>query len=158
MLVFGTSRSKQTPGPDIRISCPGCGRPDTPAESFESEERVRLYFIPLPTQRERHVVCRACGADRVTRLRLDELPLLGPDELAPHLAPRVSIVTWSLAVLSVLLFCFPGVSLVLGLAGAVASRRAGGLAFRLSLLGMALNVLLWGGLLLRSAVVDLQGQ
>ena len=155
-FFYGTSKTQRKNGPTIRIHCPGCGERDTPADTFEVVERIKLYLIPLPTQRERQVICRWCGAAWVTHLQLEELATLSADELITYLVPRVSIVVYFLAIASVLLFCMPVVGLVLGIAGLVGSWKSGGLAYRLSISGIVLTVLLWGGLFLRSAVLDLQ--
>lgn len=155
LIVFGTSRTQRTPGPTLRINCRACGGEDVPAESFETEERITLYFVPLPTQRERHVVCSACGEDRLSDLSLGELAALGPEQGERHLFRRVSLVTKALAVASVALFGCPFMGLPLGVAAMVMARGSGAWPFRVGLLGAVLTVLLWGGLFLRSALVDL---
>jgi len=156
MIVFGISHLKRTPGPNIHLNCGACGVRDTVARIFESEERILVFWIPMPVQRERHVVCRECGADRISDLPLDELVELEPEEVESHLRPRVSFIVQSLAVLSVLLFCFPLVGLVLGIVGMVGSRRSRGWAYYVSAVGIVLTVVLWGGLLLRSALIELR--
>ncbi len=155
MIVFGTSRTNLLPGPDVRINCRACGGEGVPARSFEIEERITLYFVPLPTQRERHVVCSACGEDRLSDLSLEELAALSPEESEWHLFRRVSLIAKALAVASVALFGCPFMGLPLGVAAMVMSRGSGAWPFRFGLLGVVLNVLLWGALFLRSALVDL---
>ena len=157
MLVFGTSRTSRTPGPQFPINCRACGRDGVPARSFESEERMRLYaVIPLPTQRERHVVCTACGANRLTDLTWDELTALRPDAAERHIFERVSFVVKFLAVVSLVLFTVPIVGLVLGIITTVMSRRTRGWPYRLGLISLALGGLLWAGLLAWSALVALK--
>lgn len=156
MIVFGTSRTRQVPGPDLHINCQVCGRDGVSARSYECEEKITLYFVPLPTQRERHVVCTVCGADRLTDLPLEELSTCAPEEAERHLFHRVSLVAKAIAVASVALFgCLP-LGLPLGVAAMVMNRRSGGWPFRAGLLGVVLTVLLWGGLFLRSALVELR--
>ena len=154
-FLYGTSKTRRTPGPALRIDCRACCVENVAAESFETEERIALYFIPLPTQRERHVVCTACGADRLSNLPLDELAAVGPEQTDYHLFIRVSIIVKTLAVAGFLLFPCPVVSLVLGTMAAALSWRAGGWPPRVALLAVTLNVLLWGGLFARSALIDL---
>jgi hypothetical protein len=157
VIVFGTSRIRRTAGPLLRINCRACRRGSVPAESFETEERITLYFVPLPTQREWHVVCSRCGADYLSDLPLDELFTRSSEETEWHLFPRVSLVAKSLAVASVMLFaCPPPVGLGLGAAAMIMATRSGGWTYRVGLLGIVLNLLLWGGLFLRSALVELR--
>ena len=155
MIVYGTSKTKKIPGPALRMNCSACGLDDAPARSYESEERIRLYFIPLPTQRERHVVCLACGADRLSSLPLDELAGLGSEQIEWYLNARVSMVNGFLAIASVVLFCTPVIGLVLGICAMVACRKSRGWPYRVGLIGVVLTTFLWGGLLLRSALIEL---
>lgn len=155
LIIFCTSHTKWTPGPALRINCRACGRENVQAESFETEERITLHFLLLPTQRERHVVCRACGEDRLSDLPLDELAALGPEQSEWHLFRRVSLVAKTLAVASLVLFGCPFLSLPLGVAAMVMARGSGAWPFRVGLLGIVLTVLLWGVLFARSALVDL---
>jgi hypothetical protein len=159
VLIFGTSKTKRTRGPDIRVDCLWCGEQGASAITFTTEEHIRLYgLIPVPAQRETHVVCETCGADRLTRLTFEELAAGQPGVIADQLYDRVSVIAKALAVLAALLFCLPFVGLGLGIAGLVADRRARGWPFRLSALAVAAHVLLWGGLLLRSAMAELNRQ
>ncbi len=158
MFLFGnSSRLRRTPGPEIRINCRACGHEGVPARSFESEERITLYFVvPLPIQCERHVVCSLCGADRLTDLPLDELAAIGPEAAESHLFDRVSIVAKAVAIFSVALFGCPLVGLPLGVAAMIMCRRSGGWPYKAGLLAIVLTVALWGGLLLLSAFRELK--
>ena len=155
MLVFGNSRVSTTPGPYLSIDCAACGREDTRASSSETEERIALFYIvPLPVQRERHVVCSECGADRLSRLPLDELTGLSPEAAGRHLFERVSLVTRVVAVAGLILFGCPSIGLALGAAAMVMSRKSRGWPYRVGLATVVLNVLFVGGLLLRSALIE----
>ena len=157
MIVFGTSKTQQIPGPSFPINCRACGREGVPARSFVSEERMRLYaVVPVPTQRERHVVCTACGADRLTDLSWEELTVLAPDVAERHIFERVSFVTKFLAIAGLVLFPVPLVGLVLGLIAMVQTRRTRGWPFRVAQTGVILAALLYGGLLAWSALVALK--
>ncbi len=135
--ILLTTKTKRTPGPDTRFHCPRCG--DVPARTYLLEEKMGVLFIPLITQRETYVACRACGAALLTRLPLEELGEYSADGLTPHLFPRVSIIVQFLAVASVVLFCAPFVGLVLGAIGLLTSYRTGGWPKRLSLIGIGLS-------------------
>lgn len=88
MLVFGDSKVQHIPGPAARVDCEACGGRDVPATTYTSEEFIRVYFIPLPVQREWHLVCGKCGADYLSRLPPEELALLESGTLAgPTLRP-----------------------------------------------------------------------
>lgn len=157
MIVFGTSNTQQIPGPSFPINCRACGREGVAARSFESEERMKLYaVVPVPTQRERHVVCTACGADRLTDLSWDELTILSPDVAERHIFERVSFVAKFLAIVSLVLFPLPVLGLVLGLVTLVLCRRTRGWPFRVALIAATLHVMLWGGALIWSALVALK--
>ncbi len=150
-----TSVARRIPGPNLRFDCPACGRKNTLALTYDFEERIRLYGVPIPTQRERYVACSVCGETQLSAIPLADLAALAPDEIRQHLYRRVSIIVKLFPVLSVLLFCFPGVGLILGIVGLVTTRRSRGWPFRLSLIGVVLTVVLWGGLLARSALAEL---
>jgi hypothetical protein len=114
-------------------------------------------LLPLPTQRERHVVCSACGEDRLSDLTLDELAARSPEETEWHLSRRVSFVAKAMAVSSLILFvCPPPIGVGLGVVAMVMATRSGGWPYRIGLLSIVLHVLLWGGLFLRSALVELK--
>ena len=154
-IYEASSVSRRIPGPNLRFDCPACERTNTRAQTFDFEERIRLFGIPIPTQRERYVACSACGETRLSAIPLAELAALAPDDIRQHLYRRVSIIVKLFPVLSVLLFCFPGVGLILGIVGIITSRCSRGWPFRLSLIGVVLTVVLWGGLLVRSAIAEL---
>lgn len=155
MIVFGKSRTRQAAGPAVRINRRACGRADAPAESFETEERMTLYFAPLPMQRERHIVCAGCGEDRLSDVPLDEVAMCESEDAEWYLFRRVSLVAKALAVASPVLFGCPFLGLPLGIAAMLMARGSGAWPFRVGLLGAALTTLLWGGLLLPSALIDL---
>jgi hypothetical protein len=122
--VFGRSQTTRTPGPFFAIDCPTCHTENVQASSYELEERIKMYyFIPLPTQRERHVVCSHCRADRLTVLSFEEIAALSPGAAGQSLYERISFVTKFVAVASVILCIAPVVGAVLGLWAMYASPR-----------------------------------
>jgi hypothetical protein len=127
------------------------------ASSFEREEKIILgLLIPLPTQRELHVVCAECNADFLSDLPLDELADLDAGDIEQHLFYRVSLIAKTFAVASLVLFLCPFVSLVLGAIAIVLTWKSRGWTFWTGVAGAALNVLLWGTLLTHSALVELK--
>lgn len=140
MTILATSKTRTYPGPKIWANCPKCG-PDAPAITYQKEERMGVYFIPLLTQRETYVECAKCGSARLTGLTFDELAAYSPDEIDRHLTPRVSIVIKFMALAGALLFFLPFVSLGFGIAGYVASQRTGGWVKVASLIGIVLGTI-----------------
>jgi hypothetical protein len=109
------------------------------AETYEQVEKMRVYFIPLLTQRETCVRCRNCGTIQLARLPLRDLATLSADELKPWLYERVSIIAKFIALASLLLICMPFVSLVLGIIGLAMNFRSGGWPKSFSIAAIALN-------------------
>jgi len=140
MTILATSKTRTYPGPKVWANCPKCG-PDVPAITYQREERMGVYFIPILTQRETYVQCAKCGTARLTRLTFEELAACSPDEIDRYLTPRVSIVIKFMALASALLFFLPFVSLGFGIAGYVATRRTGGWVKVASLIGIVLGTI-----------------
>ncbi len=125
MTILATSKTQRLPGPPTKINCPNCG-PDSPAKTYQLDEKMGLYFIHFLTQRETFVECNQCGLARLTRLPLIELDCYSANDLEPHLYQRVSFVIKFLTVAGVLLFFVPFLPLAFGLTGFFAARKAGG--------------------------------
>src|ERR1700722_5548893 len=95
------SRTNWTKGPNLQINCKECRGKDVEAFSFEREERIMFcILIPLPVQRELHVVCEECEADLLSDLPLDKLADLDASDIEKHLFYRVSLIVKTLAVAS----------------------------------------------------------
>jgi hypothetical protein len=141
VAILVTSKTKRIPGPDTLLNCHACG-PDLPANTYQLEEKMGVFFIPLITQRRTYVECSECGAAWLTRLPLAELGQYSAEELTPHLKKPVSFVVKFIALASLLLFWVPLVGFALSVIGLLASYWTGGWPKRVSLIALVLAFLI----------------
>ncbi len=155
-FIYGSSKTETIYGPIVSIHCPVCGD-EALAETYETRERIKLYFVPITTQVERHVICTNCSANLLTNLSFDEMPVYLPDQSEQHLFQRISIVVKTFAVASFVTFMVPFFGAVLGMIAMILCRQSRkSWPYRLARLSVILTVVLWGVLLLRSALVALK--
>jgi hypothetical protein len=139
-VLIHTSRNiERIPGPDVEIDCPACGR-HAYATTFEQTERMAIYFIPLPAQRETFVVCGACRTELVSTLPISQMTGISSYELSKAIGHRVSMVGTLGAVCGVLFCWVPLFGLIMAVTGYALSYRAGGWRKALSLLGIPLSL------------------
>jgi hypothetical protein len=141
MDILLTSKTTRTDGPGVEIHCDGCKRQDAEAETYQLEEKMGVFFIPLLTQRQTFIKCRHCGAARITSLGLDQLLNKDPETLALHVRKRTSLIVWFLVIASLVLFLVPFVGLALGVIAFLCTYWHGGWPRRLSLISLCLSVI-----------------
>ena len=155
-FIYGTSKTETIDGPVVSIHCPVCGD-EAPAATYETRERIKLYFVPVTTQVERHVVCTICGANLLTKLSFDEMYVCLPEQSEQQLYQRISIVVKTFAVASFVTFVVPFFGAVLGIIAMVLCRRSRkSWPYRLARLSVILTVVLWGAVLVHTALVALK--
>ena len=140
-IYVSTTRRRLTPeqlgGGELRINCPECGATDVPADAWFQDDTA--YFVYTKTTS--WVRCSACGAELYSREPADALLGRTPAQLESVVRRRVSPVRKLFVILAWLLFFWPAIGLVMGVAAWVATRKvrggwrtAGRIAFGLSLL------------------------
>lgn len=121
------NEARTIPGPPVTIHCPGCGRDEAPASTYQYGERANLLgLIPAsPFTETNYVQCGQCGELFVSRVSIFELPRYGPDDLRALLRRRPSPIMIALVMSGVILIVIPGFGLVWNVIALVLSWRRG---------------------------------
>jgi transcription elongation factor Elf1 len=108
-----TAVTKQGRGTDIHFNCPACGRSNVAAQTFESEELAKVFFvIPVVKLRNTFVKCTACRESFTCLCSSSELKYKSPADLRKLIRYKASGWGWLLSVLALLLCWVPLVNIL----------------------------------------------
>jgi hypothetical protein len=140
MDILITTRSQQTPGPELEIDCPKCGTSNTSAASYEQRDYLSLfYFIPLFSVANTFVKCGTCDARLTSRLSIEELQQHSTSDVSQYLSYEISFVVKFLAIASILLAIVPIVGLVLAILTVSLSLKSGGWPKTVGIIALVLS-------------------
>ncbi len=144
--MFHDIDKKIKPGPSVELDCSVCDESAANASTEEVVETVRvLGFIKLFSHRNTYIQCGACQSRFLTPLRLDELESMV--DLGPYLKQDISFVAKFLAIVSIPLFWFPILGLLIPLIAYLIARKSPNWVSKVSFFTLVFSIiahLLWG--------------
>ena len=114
MFVFWIEENKTTPGPDVVINCPACGRRSVWASTHALQTRSWFFgFIPGQAVHSTWATCLECTAPLISKWPVTELSDKSPDELATKIYLPFKLLETFMALAAFIVAIVPLVGLVM---------------------------------------------
>jgi hypothetical protein len=126
MDIFYSVETQEFAGPKIQFSCPKCSKYSGDAETFETTEKVKLFYvIPILKLSNSIVKCAHCRSSfRLTKSAF-AVPRNSADEAAQYVAKGGGFFGALMVGLALFFFWIPMVSIVMAIAAFLFNRNGG---------------------------------
>jgi hypothetical protein len=142
MEIFYSVETTEYAGPKVQFSCPKCSKHSDSAETFETTEKVKLfYLIPILKLSNPIIKCGQCKhAFRLTKSAF-AIPQNSADQLAQYIAKGGGFGASLMLGLALALFWIPVVNILLAFGAFLFNRNAGKTRKVLCWIAMLLSIL-----------------
>jgi hypothetical protein len=143
MFVFCIEENKTTPGPDVLINCPACGKQTVWASTHALQTRSWWFgIIPGLAVYSTWATCLECKEPLISRLPLTELSDKSPDELAALIYRPFRLLETFMALAAFIVAIFPIVGLVMAGLAVFANWKDRGWRKKLSMTALGISGLM----------------